>query len=788
MNIQALIQQRPLYFDGAMGTMLQSAGLEPGALPEEMNITHPQALIDIHRAYTEAGADIATANTFQANELKLARSRYSPEELIAAAVRNARAGGARYVALDMGPLGQLMEPMGTVSFERAYEIYRRQVAAGAKAGADLIVIETLSDLYEARAAILAAKENSGLPVLCSLSFQQDSRTFVGCDPLSAAVTLSALGVDALGVNCSLGPVELLPVVEVLLRHSRVPVLVQANAGLPAIVNGETVYNITPQEYARAVAAMVEQGVRIVGGCCGTSPAFISALRAATAHIPVRDIPRERVTAACSGSRTVVFNGRVSVIGERINPTGKKRLKVAIREDRMDYLLGEAIDQVNAGSDLLDVNVGLPEIDEPAMLAKAVRAIQGVVNTPLQIDSADPAAIEAAVRVYNGKPLINSVNGKAESMAAVLPVAKKYGALVLGLTLDESGIPATAEGRLAVARKIVDEAGRHGIPREDVLIDCLVLTASAQQEQVSETLRAIRLVKAELGVHTVLGVSNVSFGLPARQLLNASFLAAAFGAGLDAPILNPLSGRYREVVDCFRVLNNEDKKAARFISRYAGEVPAAPAPAAIERDLMQIIMEGRREEAAPKVNELLGELQPLDIVNRYFVPALDAVGADFEAGKLFLPQLMQAADTVKNGFEVIRARMAETGEKREPRGRILMATVQGDIHDIGKNIVRMILENYGYDVLDLGKDVPIAKVVDTIRGEGIRLAGLSALMTTTVASMKETITAVRAVGLDCVFFVGGAVLSPKYADYVGAEYYARDAMDSVAIANRFFGHK
>lgn len=786
LDIHTYIRERLLVFDGALGTMLQKAGLAPGALPEEMNITHPEVVTGIHRAYVEAGSDVVSTNTFQANALKLAHSPYSVEEIVIAGVACAKASGACWVALDMGPIGQLMEPMGTVSFAQAYDIYRQQVLAGAAAGADLILIETVSDLYEAKAAILAARENCDLPVLCSLTFQEDGRTFVGCDPVTAAIALSGFGVDALGVNCSLGPAELVPVVDTLLRYSRVPVLVQANAGLPSIRGGETVYDISPESYAETVAGMVRRGVRIVGGCCGTTPEFICRMADLAGGIPFTKPQPEVVTACTSGSKTVRLCGNVAVIGERINPTGKKKLKEAIRENRMDYLLGEAIDQMQAGSDILDVNVGLPEIDEPAMLAKAVREIQGVVNLPLQIDSADPTAIEAAVRVYNGKPVINSVNGKPESLAAILPVAKKYGALVVGLTLDENGIPSTAEGRLAIARNIVAEAEHHGIPREDILIDCLVLTASAQQEQVIETLRAIRLVKAELGVRTVLGVSNVSFGLPERERLNATFLAAAFGAGLDAPILNPLSQRYREIVDCFRVLNNEDSEAAAYIAHYSGAAEAPVTVQACGRGLRQIILEGRRDEAAPRVHEMLADTPPLEIVNRFFVPALDAVGADFEAGRLFLPQLMQSAETVKNGFEVIRAHMEKSGEKRESRGRILLATVQGDIHDIGKNIVRMLLENYGYDVLDLGKDVPVQAVVDAIRTHKICLAGLSALMTTTVTSMKATIAAVREAELDCTFFVGGAVLTPEYAQYVGAEHYARDAMESVAIAGRYFG--
>jgi len=786
MDVTELLRSKIVLFDGAMGTMLQQRGLEPGALPELLNLEHPQVVTAIHREYVEAGADVITANTFQAHELKL-EGHGSVEEVVAAGVSCAKAAGARLVALDVGPLGQLMEPLGTLRFERAYEVYKRQMEAGEKAGADLVIIETVSDIFEAKAAVLAAKENTKLPVICSLTFQEDGRTFVGCDPLTTVITLQGLGVDALGVNCSLGPAQLRPVVEEMLRYAKVPVILQANAGLPRLQGEAMAYDVTPEEYVRQVMALVRRGVRIVGGCCGTSPEYIRLLRREIGGMePVPATPRI-VTACTSGTATVILDHRVTVIGERLNPTGKKKMKEALRAGDMGYLMGEAIDQSRAGSDVLDVNVGLPEIDEPAMLARVVKEIQGVVSTPLEIDSADPAAIEAAVRVYNGKPIINSVNGKREVMEQVFPVAKKYGALVIGLTLDEEGIPPTAEGRLAIARRICETAARHGVPKEDLLIDCLVLTASAQQAQVGETLAAIRLVKAALGVKTVLGVSNVSFGLPNRELLNATFLAAAFGAGLDAAILNPLSDRYNEVVDAFRVLNNEDRDAARFIAAYAGRAASAVPAASSDGGLTlgEIIRQGRREEAADKVRSLLKDSEPLEIIEQEFVPALDDVGRRYEKGEIFLPQLMQSAQTVQNGFAVIKDHMSASGQVRGARGRVLLATVHGDIHDIGKNIVRMLLENYGYDVVDLGKDVPAEAVVNAIREQGIRLAGLSALMTTTVKSMKDTIAAVREAGLDCTFFVGGAVLNEEYAAYVGAEHYTRDAMESVNLANRFF---
>ena len=795
MNISQLLQKNILLFDGGMGTMLQQAGMAAGELPELWNITHPEKVTAIHRQYVQAGADIIKANTFQASPLKLGES-CNMEDVIAAGIANAKAAGAKLVALDIGPLGQLLEPMGTLSFEKAYDIYAKQMICGEKNGADIILIETVSDLYEAKAAVLAAKENTSLPVFCTLTFQEDGRTFVGCDPVSAAVTLSGLGADVLGVNCSLGPKELMPVVEQLLEYSSVPVMVQANAGLPQYINGETVYVITPEEFAEYAAEMAEKGVAILGGCCGTTPEFIRCVKKAVSNTK-RIVPeRKNFTAVCSGSKTVFLDDGITVIGERINPTGKKKLKEAIRSQKLDYILGEAINQTQAGSDVLDVNVGLPEIDEPQMMVTVVKQIQAVVNTPLQIDSAATAAIEAGVRAYNGKPIINSVNGKQKTMEEIFPIAKKYGAVVVGLTLDEDGIPPTAQGRLEIARRIVSTALRYCIPKSDILIDCLVLTASAQQDQVMATLDAIKLVKSELGVKTALGVSNVSFGLPSRERLNAAFLAAAFGAGLNAPILNPMSAKYMEIVDSFRVLNNEDRDAANYIEKYAGEKAEASAapikkkPAVNKSsekslDLMDIILQGRKTESAAKVTQMLESMPALEIVNKYFIPALDIVGDKFEKGTIFLPQLMQSADTVKNGFDVIKAHMDESGEKPESRGKILMATVHGDIHDIGKNIVCMILENYGFEVIDLGKDVPAEKIIETVKRENIRLVGLSALMTTTVQSMKETIALAKKEGLDCAFFVGGAVLNTEYTKFVGADFYARDAMASVEIAGRFF---
>ena len=786
MNVRERIKNDILIFDGAMGTMLQKRGLDAGALPELLNLTDPETVTQIHREYVQAGADVVTTNTFQAHELKLRD--YSVEEVVRAGVGCARESGARFTALDVGPIGQLLEPLGTVSFERAYEVFRRQVTEGEKSGADMIIIETISDLYEAKAAILAAKENTSLPVFCAMTFQEDGRTFLGCDALTAAITLGGLGVDALGVNCSLGPDKIAPVAETMLKYSRVPVILQSNAGLPTYRGGAAYYEMGAGEYADYVMEMLRKGIRIVGGCCGTTPEHIREIKARLGGMKPVAVAPLRVSACTSGNRTVILDDATTEIGERLNPTGKKKLQAALRAGDIAYVVNEAIEQIDAGAQVLDVNVGLPGLDEPAMMAKVIREIQEVVYAPLQIDSSDPAAIEAGLRVYNGKPIINSVNGKRESMEKIFPLAKKYGAMVVGLTLDENGIPPTARGRLEIARRIRDTALRHGIPGEDLLIDCLVLTASAQQEQVRETLAAIRLVKSELGLKTVLGVSNVSFGLPEREAINAAFLAAAFGAGLDAAILNPLSVRYRQILDVYHVLNNEDKGAKLFIEKYAKEKQAQPdasAPAESAVGLREIITQGRKEEAAAAVKKLLEATPSLDIIDDEFIPALNTVGKRFESGEIFLPQLMQSAQAVQNGFAVIREHMRQSGEKRREKGRIIIATVHGDIHDIGKNIVGMILESYGYEIIDLGKDVSAEAVVKAIREHDIRLVGLSALMTTTVKSMKDTIAAAREAGLGCSFFVGGAVLNEEYAGFVGAQHYARDAMESVAIAERFF---
>lgn len=770
--------------DGGMGTMLQKSGLKSGELPENFNLTHPDIVTKIHKKFVDAGSDIVTANTFGANRKKLG-SDEKVGEVIKAGIAAVKRSGAKYTALDIGPIGALLEPIGSLTFEEAYDIFASQVKFGAEAGADLIIIETMSDLLEIKAAILAAKENSDLPIFATMTFESDGRTFLGTDAKTAAVALSSFGVDALGVNCSLGPKELMPTVKEMLKYAKVPMIVQPNAGLPSIENGETVYKITPDEFACACKEMADAGVSILGGCCGTTPEHIAALKNILKDKKPIEFTAPSYTAFTGGRTTVELkNNSVAVIGERINPTGKKKLKEALREKNYDYVINEAIDQQEAGADVLDVNAGLPEIDEAETLKKLVREIQAATPLPLQIDSSDSNAVEQAVRIYNGKPIINSVNGSKESLKKILPIVKKYGTGVVALTLDEKGIPPTAEDRLSVAEKIIKEAEKLGISKDDIIVDCLVLTVSTNQSMVRETLRAVTLVKEKLGVKTVLGVSNVSFGMPSRETINAAFLAEAFGAGLDMPILNPLSKKYMEIVSAHRVINNEDAGGESFIKKYAS-VKTEPVKQEREEsaDLKAIIIGGRKNLAEPAVKELLKTEDPIYIINNYFIPALDTVGGCFESGSMFLPQLMASAQTVKNGFAAIKDFMGSTAPTK---GKIVLATVKGDIHDIGKNIVKILLENYGYNVIDLGKDVDPKAVVDTVIKENVKLVGLSALMTTTVKSMAETITALREAGADCKVMVGGAVLNKEYADMVGADFYVSDATESAKVAAELLG--
>ena len=785
----------PVLLDGGMGTMLQARGLKLGEYPELAALEHPDWLLDIHRAYVAAGSQILCANTFGANREKLRRTGRTVEEVIPPSIALARqaAGGRALVALDLGPIGQLLEPTGSLDFETAVDIFAQEVRAARDAGADLVMVETMTDLQECRAALLAVKENSDLPVMVSLTYEERGRTFLGHSPAAAALTLEGMGADAIGVNCSLGPREMPPLVEELTRWTTLPISVKPNAGLPD--PGGAGYDITAEEFADAMAALTQLGVKCYGGCCGTTPDYIAKLARALEGRTIRAIPRSVPAAVCCPTGVVPID-RVRVIGERINPTGKKRMKEALRLGDVDFMLGQALEQLQAGADILDVNVGLPEIDEGAMMERVVKALQGVADAPLQLDSTRPEVLERALRVYCGKAIVNSVNGDEESWSAILPLVKKYGAAVVGLTLDKNGIPHSTQARLDIARRILDAALSYGIRREDVYIDCLTLTVSAEQEGAAQTLEALERVHRELGLKTVLGVSNISFGLPARPLINQNFLTMAMTKGLDLPILNPNVDTMMAAVRSYHLLMNIDREARDFIAAYGGaavttsiEGPRETQPAAQagQKDLGAVVAAGLRGEAAAATRALLEQKDPMEIVDQVLIPALDQVGADFEAGRVFLPQLIQSAGAAQAAFEVIRAQMPARPEGEQgDKGPIVLATVKGDIHDIGKNIVKVLLENYGYTVIDLGKDVDPEAVVTAARERGAPLVGLSALMTTTLPSMEETIARLRAAGLPCKVVVGGAVLTAEYAQKIGADFYARDAKQSVDVARQVIG--
>ena len=803
MRAEELFRTREtILLDGAMGTMLQAAGLPLGARPEALNLEDPALIESIHARYAAVGSRILCANTFGASAHKLAGSGYTVEQVVDAAIRCARRAAQPYgslVALDIGPLGELLEPAGTLPFEEAVEAFAEIVRAGAAAGADLILCETFTDLYELKAALLACRENCGLPVLASMSFEAGGRTFTGCGVESFAAAARGLGADALGINCSLGPKEILPMARALCGAvpGDYPVFVKPNAGLPR-ADGSG-YDITPQLFAMQMKPYRELGLFAAGGCCGTTPDFIRALHRVFDGCAVGREARPLPSVLCTPVQRVVVDG-ITVVGERINPTGKKRFQQALREGDMDYVLAQAISQAESGAAVLDVNVGAPGVDEPALMEQVVKALQSVVSLPLQLDSSNAAALERGLRVYNGKPIVNSVNGEQAVLDKLLPLCKKYGAAVVGLTMDEQGIPKTAAGRVAIAARIRDAALAAGIPLEDIYIDCLTLTASAQQEDVLATLDALRACKEELGVRTVLGVSNISFGLPCRPYLNTAFLTMAMYAGLDLAIMNPASEEMMGAVYAYGVLSGRDKQSGRYIARYAGRTmpsqaaqPAAPQASAPEETsaggpyapLMKAVEQGLKGEAAAHTRALLAGHEPLDLVDHALIPALDAVGAGYEKGTLFLPQLLQSASAAQAAFEEIKAAVAKNGAPGSSKGKIVLATVKGDVHDIGKNIVRVILENYGFEVLDLGRDVPPEKVVEAVRKSGARLVGLSALMTTTLKSMAETIEALHKAKLDCKIMVGGAVLTERYALEIGADWYAKDAKRSADIAKEFY---
>ena len=776
------------FLDGAMGTELLAAGLPLGQRPEILCFTAPEVVADVHRRYLRAGSDVIYANTFGANAHKLAGTGYTVEQVVTQAVKVARQAAEEtgtLVALDVGPIGELLEPLGTLSFEQAYDLFREMVEAGAAAGADLVVFETMTDLGEVRAAVLAAQECCDLPIYVTMTFEENRRTFTGCTIPAMALTLEGLGVDAIGINCSLGPKEILPLAEELAEWTDLPIIVKPNAGLPDPVTNE--YKITPEEFAREMEAFADLGVTILGGCCGTRPDFIQALtRRLADKTPGQRKPKTR-HGVCCASRVAELNG-VRVIGERINPTGKKRFQQALREHDLNYILERGIEQQEAGADILDVNVGLPGLDEPAMMTDVVKALQGVVPLPLQIDSSDPNAIEAGLRHFAGKAIVNSVNGKREVLDAVLPIVKRYGAAVVGLAMDEEGIPKTAEKRFEIAQRILNAALAHGIPREDVYIDCLTLTVSAQQDQARETLKAVRMVKEELGLHNVLGVSNISFGLPDRLRITENFLIQAMECGLDLPIVNPNQRQIMDAVSTYKVLSGEDRDAAAYIDRFANAAPAqtaAPGPAP-QMDIETAIAKGLKEECRRLTVELLKTKTELEIINELLIPALDKVGDRYERQEIFLPQLIQSANASCEAFEVIKQSILSRGGESVSKGKIIVATVEGDIHDIGKNIVKVILENYGYQVIDLGRDVPVQKVVDEAIRQEVHLIGLSALMTTTVKSMAKTIQALHQSGHPCKIWVGGAVLTPEYAKEIGADFYAKDAKESVDIAKWVLG--
>lgn len=790
-----LTSSQPILLDGAMGTMLQAKGLPTGATPELVSLEHPQWLLDIHTAYLDAGSQIVYANTFGANREKLTHCGVTVEEVVQAAVSLAKqaAQGRGLVALDIGPIGQLLQPTGTLEFEEAVDIFAQVVRAGVAAGADLAVIETMTDLQEARAALLAVKENSSLPVMVTMTYESTGRTFLGCSPACAALTLEGMGADAIGINCSLGPREMPPLVEELIAWTNLPIVLKPNAGLPH-PDGSG-YDITPEEFAQSLASLAQMGVQVFGGCCGTTPEYIRLLREALSQTQMRQVPRHVPPAVCSATKVVPID-RVRVIGERINPTGKKLMKEALRRGDVDYMLGQALAQVDAGADILDVNVGLPDIDEVEMMVAAVKAIQGVTDAPLQLDSTDSAVLERALRVYCGKAIVNSVNGEDATSDKILPLVKQYGAAVVGLTLDEEGIPQTAQKRVEIARHILDRAMSYGIPKQDVYIDCLTLTVSAEPTGAVQTLQALRQVKEELGLKTVLGVSNISFGLPARGLVNQNFLTMAMAAGLDLPILNPNVDAMMAAVRCYHLLTTVDENAADFIAAYGNATvstsitttagtSASPTSTSGTRTLEEAVVAGLKAEAAAATHSLLEQREPMDIVNEMLIPALDKVGADFEQNRVFLPQLIQSAGAAQAAFDVIRQHMATGDQEQVDRGTIVIATVKGDIHDIGKNIVKVLLENYGYTVVDLGRDVDPQKVVEAAQRHQAPLVGLSALMTTTVKNMEETIAQLRQAGLTCKVMVGGAVLTPEYAAQIGADFYAKDAKDSVDIAKRVF---
>ena len=794
MSFREYLENNIVYLDGGMGTLLQESGLKPGEYPERWNLTHKDIITKIHKDYYDAGSNVVCTNTFGANSLKFNDDEL--EEIVKAAVENAKAAqeqsisnAEKFVALDIGPSGKLLRPLGDLDFEDAVAVFAKTIKFGVKYGVDLIFIETMNDSYETKAALLAAKENSTLPVLVSNAYGEDGKLMTGATPAAMVAMVEGMGADAIGANCSLGPKQLSGVIDELLYHASIPVILKPNAGLPKSVNGQTVFDVTVEEFAKEVASMVEKGVRVIGGCCGTTPEYIGMLKDITNGKSPLAITEKNISMVSSYTHAVIFDKAPILIGERINPTGKKRFKQALVENDMDYILGEGIAQEEKGVHILDVNVGLPDIDEVEMLKNTVYELQAVTDLPLQIDTSDIDAMEIALRRYNGKAMINSVNGKKESMEAIFPLVKKYGGFVVALTLDENGIPETAEGRIAIAEKILKTAQSYGIAKKDIIFDTLAMTISADTSAAIATLQALSYIKKQLGCHTSLGVSNVSFGLPNRDAINGTFFALALENGLSAAIMNPFSMDMMKTYYTFKALKNMDENCTDYINAASSfTVTVAPATSDVRKtqdefksELQRAVVKGLKEKAGEITKGLLQEVAPLDIVQNEVIPALNIVGKGFENKTMYLPQLLMSAEAAKSAFESIKAHMSAKGQKSVGKGTFVIATVHGDIHDIGKNIVKLLLENYGFDVVDLGKDVEPQKVVDTVVRLHAPIVGLSALMTTTVPAMEETIRLLKEQAPWCKTVVGGAVLTQEYADKIGADKYAKDAMETVRYA-------
>ena len=802
MNFREVLGRQILFFDGGMGTLLQERGLKAGEVPETWNIVQPECIRQIHKEYLMAGSNIISANTFGVNAFKCKNLPYTVDELVTAGiqlvqeaiqeVRSSSNGGEKqpmYAALDIGSIGKLLKPLGEISFDEAYKTFQEIIIAGDKAGADLILIETVSDSYEIKAAVLAAKENSNLPVVVTMIFDESGKLLTGGDVASVTAMLEGLGVDAVGFNCGLGPEQMKKLLPQLTACCSLPVVVNANAGLPVVVNGQTVFHVAPEEFAQSVKTLVEMGAGIVGGCCGTTPAHIQRVVELCKDMEIKPVTDKNLTVVSSYNHAVYFTRKPLIIGERINPTGKSKFKQALREHDMEYIYKEGLAQEEKGAQILDVNVGLPEIDEPRLMEEAVTGIQAIIDLPLQIDTSDTAAMERGLRYYNGKPMLNSVNGKKESMESVFPIAKKYGAVLVCLCLDESGIPETVEGRLRVAEKLVKTAAEYGIPKKNLVIDALVLTISTGQDNANVTLETMRRIRYEMGLHTVLGVSNISFGLPERSRINTAFFTMAMNNGLSAGIVNPSSEPMMSAYYSFNALIGEDEQCMAYIanaSQTADKPSAAPAQKNSALTLEEAIIKGLSESAGEATVRLLEQnMDALAIINEKLIPALDVVGKGFEEKKMFLPQLLMSADAAKASFEAIKATLSKQGKNSESKGKIVIATVKGDIHDIGKNIVKTLLENYGFDMLDLGKDVDPELILKTVQENQVKLVGLSALMTTTVVNMEATIKLLREHHAGCKVMVGGAVLTQEYADMIGADFYSKDAMGSVRYANALY---